>query len=289
MKKNLKRLAMFGCIVYTCALNAQNEVATPLFSVDVKDAVSMYCDENAETFYLHTSTANNEGIKYTVSRDGKILAEEPSWPMWACWDDGVMYTHVAGDRFILNQAGDTILKADSRFMATAQPMSYKNGVFYWWSGPKIAHTKSSGIFSYKEGNDALVPKTFHYLHCTGIVVMDDIVLCTSYNTSHVGFYTLYFNDESEEWEPQTPQELPGVKGPVGLSLVGDTFYIWSIETQTMYTIPKSFFSGSGFTGVQASTVNADKESAVIYDLQGRPADETQKGIYVRNGKKVLVR
>ena len=67
--------------------------------------------------------------------------------------------------------------------------------------------------------------------------------------------------------------------------VGDKLYVWSNDTQTMYTIPKSYFGG--VTGVQAPVVDTDTES--IYGIDGRPADGAKKGIYIRNGKKVLVR
>jgi hypothetical protein len=36
-------------------------------------------------------------------------------------------------------------------------------------------------------------------------------------------------------------------------------------------------------------MEAEKESSGFYDLQGRPVDGTQKGILIRNGKKVLVK
>ena len=47
---------------------------------------------------------------------------------------------------------------------------------------------------------------------------------------------------------------------------------------------------SGETGVAPAVLTDDAASdGQFYDLQGRPADGTRKGIYIRNGKKVLVR
>ena len=285
--KILRRLAMLGCVVYAYALNAQtNEVATPLFSLDVKDVVSMYSDENAETFYLHTRITGSEGIKYTVSRKGEILAEEPSQVMWACWEDGVMYTHGDGDDFFLSQDGDTVVKMSGfTNLKTAKPMSRKDGIFYYWKGPWSGVSNTCWICSIKEGGDEIVQIIKWSLYCTGLASMDNYVVCIGYNSERTGFYTIYFNDESSAWGYQTPKELPGVKYPVGLSLVGDTFYVWSNDTQTMYTIPKSYFGG--VTGVQAPVVDTDMES--IYGIDGRPADGTQKGICILGGKKVLVR
>ena len=102
MKTNvLKKMAILSGIVYVSALNAQtNEVATPLFSADLTDVVSMYADESAENFYLHT-----ESTKYTFSKEGEIISEEPSKAVWACWEDGVMYSYTKGDAFFLTQKG----------------------------------------------------------------------------------------------------------------------------------------------------------------------------------------
>lgn len=279
---------MLICIVYACALNAQtNEVATPLFSLNVKNVVSMYCDEHAETFYLHTKTSKFDGMKYTVSREGEILAEEPSKMMWACWEDGVMYTHAWCDEFFLNEKGDTVVKGTRFNMRLAQPMCRKNGVFYWWYGPIEGVMDNNTIFSYKDGDEEPIHLRRYSLHCTGIVVLDNKVLCTGYNSERTGYYSIYFIDGTTDWTYQTqlPKELPGLKYPVGLSLAGDKLYVWSNDTQTLYSIPKSFFGG--VTSVQAPVVDTDNES--IYSIDGRPADGTRKGIYIRNGKKVLVR
>ena len=42
------------------------------------------------------------------------------------------------------------------------------------------------------------------------------------------------------------------------------------------------------TGVTSATLDAESAER-FYDLQGRPVDGTQKGILIRNGKKVLVK
>lgn len=291
MKKELLNfLTMLCCIVYACAMSAQtNEVATPKFSADIKDVVSMYFDENAETFYLHS-----ESTKYTLSKEGDILSEEPCKATWACWEDGVMYTHSRGEGFILNQKGDSIgndaVQTGAINMCGAQPMFRKDGVFYWWWGPAsqtIAHR--CGIYTYREGEEITLRQTYP-LYCTGLVVIDNKVLCTAFDSKGTTFYTIYYVEECTErgeWGYADPIELYGLKYPVGLSLVGDTFYIWSNETRTMYTIPKSFFGG--VAGIQNSLKELNLDADATYTLDGRPVDGTQKGIYIKNGKKVLVK
>ena len=44
----------------------------------------------------------------------------------------------------------------------------------------------------------------------------------------------------------------------------------------------------GETGVSPAIEN-DETSSGLYDLQGRPVDGTQRGILIRNGKKMLVK
>ena len=47
---------------------------------------------------------------------------------------------------------------------------------------------------------------------------------------------------------------------------------------------------SGETGVSPTVWSNGTESAEqFYDLKGRPVDGTKKGIYIKNGKKVLVK
>lgn len=279
-----------------------NKVATPLFSIDVKNVVSMYCDEAAETFYLYTQAPKEfYGTKYVVSREGEILSVEDSVKAtWACWEDGVLYTHGETDLFFLDQKGDTVLDMNEigpnlyTRLRHAKSMFCKDGVFYYWYGPVYRSCMGQGIYSYKDGGKIEKKMVITTYMGNGLVRMDNVVLCTGYGYHSVkdACYTMYFLDESTEWVPQEPKEIPCLKAPVGLSLVGDTFYIWSNDTQTMYTIPKSFFMGAvgaETTGVQTPVMEADMESSGYYDLQGRPVDSTQKGILLHNGKKVLVK
>ena len=297
----------FALLLSASALNAQtNEVATPLFSADLENVVSMYCDENAETFYLYTKKIANDhvGMKYTVSREGEILSSEESKAEWACWKDDVMYIHAEGDRFYLNQEGDTVVNMTGvpytcSIVSGGKSMFYKNGVYYIWWGAIFHGIGSAGIFSYTEAGDDITKRvTTNKYWVTGMVAIDNMVLCMGFGYPESvddGCYALYFNDESKiwerkDWDYKLPKIFPGLKRPVGLSLVGETLYVWSNETKTMYTIPKSYFVGaaSDFTGVSPA-IESDDASSSLYDLQGRPVDGTQRGILIRNGKKMLVK
>ena len=49
------------------------------------------------------------------------------------------------------------------------------------------------------------------------------------------------------------------------------------------------FAGGGVTGINQATINATEANAPIYDLTGRRVAKAVKGIYVKNGKKFIVK
>ena len=50
-----------------------------------------------------------------------------------------------------------------------------------------------------------------------------------------------------------------------------------------------YWSKFNGTSIETPEVSAIQKPEMYFDLSGRPVDGTQKGIYIRNGKKVLVR
>ena len=52
----------------------------------------------------------------------------------------------------------------------------------------------------------------------------------------------------------------------------------------------SFFGFDGnTTGIDATLVNSEKVNSVVYDLQGRKVAQPTKGLYIVNGKKVVIK
>ena len=49
------------------------------------------------------------------------------------------------------------------------------------------------------------------------------------------------------------------------------------------------FAGGEVTGINQATINATEANAPIYDLTGRRVAKAVKGIYVKNGKKFIVK
>ena len=45
----------------------------------------------------------------------------------------------------------------------------------------------------------------------------------------------------------------------------------------------------GATGIDATLVNSEKVNSVVYDLQGRRVAQPTKGLYIVNGKKVVIK
>jgi hypothetical protein len=50
-----------------------------------------------------------------------------------------------------------------------------------------------------------------------------------------------------------------------------------------------FFSFDESTGIDATLVNSEKVNGVVYDLQGRRVSQPAKGLYIVNGKKVVIK
>lgn len=283
-------LSMAVCIGQIGLLNAQTEPAPSLlFSLEgIEDVVSMYTDETAQTFYLHT-----DSILYTVSRSGKIISSERSKVKWACREESSMYIHEEGKNSISNEKGDTILffpdeyQEPTIYLKGAKPMFRKSGIFYWWFGGRDGGGRSDAFFMVTE--EKVERLNYCPFPCRGLVLLNDNILLFTYvgyqNETQKGFFSFFsINDPGGG----NPYQLPlAIDLPVGLSLVEKIFYIWSNETNTMYTIPQSYFDNI-LTNIQKKHADSQEEPN-SYDLTGRSADGTQKGVFVRDGKKVLVK
>jgi len=53
--------------------------------------------------------------------------------------------------------------------------------------------------------------------------------------------------------------------------------------------PSFFGFDSNTTGIDATLVNSEKVNSVVYDLQGRKVAQPTKGLYIVNGKKVVIK
>ena len=53
--------------------------------------------------------------------------------------------------------------------------------------------------------------------------------------------------------------------------------------------PEFFGFDGNTTGIDATLVNSEKVNSVVYDLQGRRVSQPAKGLYIVNGKKVIIK
>jgi len=53
--------------------------------------------------------------------------------------------------------------------------------------------------------------------------------------------------------------------------------------------PEFFSLDGGTTGIDATLMNSEKVNSVVYDLQGRRVSQPAKGLYIVNGKKVIIK
>lgn len=256
------------------------------FSLDIKEVISMYADNTA--FYLHT-----ENVLYVVSRDeGKILSSDSSKVKYGCFENGVLYTHTETEDGILNQYGDTILRLvpgdnNRGKILSARCMCVKKGIFYWYMGHRNHGGRSDCFYQ--------VTKEGTYTHLgfwnggvKGMAVKDDYLLVL--RRADTNYLSLISKDIVDNQKitshiiEDNSQTLPNLN-LVGLVLEEEGAYTWSNTDQTMYVIPQPFITKI------ATFIHSKRmaDNLLYYDLLGRPVSHPTSGIYIQNGKKVMVR
>lgn len=149
-------------------------------------------------------------------------------------------------------------------------------------------------------------------YANGIIPANKGVVLVS-DTKTTATFTLA--DASEVTEPEQTNELTGVLTETGLSSVENSdqvrifskkdnvagFYkpnsgITSLAANKAYIMAPTNegalvlnFAGGEVTGINQATINATEANAPIYDLTGRRVAKAVKGIYVKNGKKFIVK
>ena len=106
-----------------------------------------------------------------------------------------------------------------------------------------------------------------------------------------------------------PNDLSGWAGPGNMAADGN-MYVLNNGTQGVgfyklkdgkslspgkaylyYTgsLAREFFGFDEATGIDATLMNSEKVDGVVYDLQGRRVAQPTKGLYIVNGKKVVIK
>lgn len=149
-------------------------------------------------------------------------------------------------------------------------------------------------------------------YANGVIPANKGVVLVS-DTKTTATFTLA--DASEVTEPEQTNELKGVLTNTELSSVESSdqvrifskkgnvagFYkpnsgITSLAANKAYIMAPANegalvlnFAGGEVTGINQATINATETNAPIYDLTGRRVAKAVKGIYVKNGKKFIVK
>ena len=275
-------------MVLSTASYAEN-ISTPLFTADIRNVITMYAAPDAQTFYLHT-----EDSFYTVSRNGQILSITPSKVKYGCCEDSVLYLHEELTPYLLTQSGDTILRNDQAqglggWLINARFMCRKDGVFYWWKGiMSDRYTGGRGSCYYAVTEDGQCENIdFSVNGNLGITIINDWLFISRQCTDGILFgFSPLSEFSTHDLLGKNTIKFTEFKYAIGLECIGDWLYIWSNGDQTMHTLPRSYLVEMA-TGIQNHYV--DDEPSPLYDLQGRPVDGCQSGIFIQNGEKILIR
>ena len=282
--------ALIICVNAPFCAHAEN-VSTPLFTADIRNVITMYAAPDAQTFYLHT-----EDSLYTVSRDGQILSITPSKVKYGCCEDSVLYLHEEYDQYLLTQSGDTILRNDQALLRggwlnLARFMCRKDGVFYWWRGVQTSRDRgdrASCFIKVTDDGNAAEDMGGWNNPISGILVTDDMLfVILPWSITGVTFSFSPLSNKNFGVFYDNKFVLEDFDDPIGLVCIGDWLYIWSNShgDQTMYTLPRSYLVEMA-TGIQSHYV--DGGPSPLFDLQGRPVTQPQTGIYIQDGKKILI-
>ena len=97
---------------------------------------------------------------------------------------------------------------------------------------------------------------------------------------------------TELTNPGNAYVLNKKNGVVGFYKLSSTGTIGANKAYLTYSsgAAPSFFGFDGnTTGIDATLVNSEKVNSVVYDLQGRRVSQPTKGLYIVNGKKVVIK
>ena len=93
--------------------------------------------------------------------------------------------------------------------------------------------------------------------------------------------------ESEEVKPYLGDDLEAIQEPTDLHLVVMMGYNEFLFTKLLDLNIKPGTTVTSKDATAISTIDASDADAPLYDLQGRRVSHPRKGIYIRNGKKIL--
>ena len=78
--------------------------------------------------------------------------------------------------------------------------------------------------------------------------------------------------------------VPPSSGAINLGDYASDAEIWAAAEKADQAIRNNIP-----TGIDATLVNSEKVNSGIFDLQGRPVTSPKRGLYIKNGKKIVIR
>jgi hypothetical protein len=107
------------------------------------------------------------------------------------------------------------------------------------------------------------------------------------NIDGVGFYTATFNVNTDPSNDIVEgEDEDAVTTPVNDAFKNNAFKAYLPKTGVSATLRFNF---GGTTAIESVLNNGIDANAAIYDLSGRRVEKAVKGIYIQNGKKIIVK
>jgi len=114
--------------------------------------------------------------------------------------------------------------------------------------------------------------------------LDNGTVALAYYAGEEGFYTI----STQRADGEVSLYDAELNKTIGLNSEGYTFQTEATNgvNSTRFVLTFGVDGGDTTTGVQ-DVVTKPQQAEQVYDLQGRKTTATQKGIYVKNGRKVV--
>jgi len=114
------------------------------------------------------------------------------------------------------------------------------------------------------------------------LLMAMLAYCTGVFADDYQYLTMCYNSVEKSISLETIQKITFENGSVVVATSNGN------ETFTQSQMEKMYFSAEA-TAVQSVKAETETKESAIYDLSGRRVENPSKGLYIVNGKKMLIK
>lgn len=235
-------------------------------------------------WYLGT-WSSSEGTK-VAAYDGSASSKNPTETTWLC-SEPVDLTDVTLSVNATAGWGTFIAPYDNQTPSTvkAYTVSYKNGstIFFEENETGVLSANTPYVLSTEEASNVSVSLKGIATNDEDTYSSNGLVGLLTASTVPTGSYLLQYND-SQVGFYQTTSDITGTANRCYL----DLSEVPTSAPASRATISFGIF-GDEITGISSLTPTLSKGEGAVYNLNGQRVEKPSKGLYIMNGKKIMVK